>query len=258
MIKIKDISVKKQRGLTPKNSVVSTDGTYPTRGHHSRYCFTTAMVIRDKKPKIVADHAIKRYQESKNIEKIKGHAVAVSANKLEGLANIKIFEQIDEFSPSAIVSDGDLKVSQQIKNFEWSENQPEIRYDLSHKLKNLKPAIFKRMFMKAKINGSARGIGDSNKLYIIKHFQSMFRFFAREVKVENRTFQTWKELFGKLLEHLNGKTKKCRSDCSLYNCTGVNFFKNVPSKNLNIFSKFGQGRIFTRKILQNLSEFRFN
>jgi hypothetical protein len=38
------------------------------------------------------------------------------------------------------------------------------------------------MFMKAKINESARGIGDSNKLYIIKHFRSMFRFFAREVK----------------------------------------------------------------------------
>jgi hypothetical protein len=119
-------SVKKQRAITPQNSVVSTDRTYPTRGHHSRYCFTTAMVIRDKKPKIVADHAIKRYQESKNIEKIKGHVIAVSANKLEGLAHIKIFEQIDEFLPSRTVSDGDLKVGQQIKTFEWSENQPKL------------------------------------------------------------------------------------------------------------------------------------
>ena len=66
--------------------------------------------------------------------------------------------------PSAIFCDGDLKVNQQIKEFKWSENQPDVIYDLPHKLKKkLKPAIFKKILMKAEINSSARGIGDSNK-----------------------------------------------------------------------------------------------
>jgi hypothetical protein len=43
------------------------------------------------------------------------------------------------------------------------------------------PAIFKKRFMKADINGSARGIRDNNKLYVIKQFQAMSRYFSREI-----------------------------------------------------------------------------
>ena len=51
------------------------------------------------------------------------------------MANIKLFEKINEILPSAIFCDGDLKVNQQIKEFKWSENQPDVIYDLPHKLK---------------------------------------------------------------------------------------------------------------------------
>ena len=150
---------------------------------------------------------MKRYQETTDINKIKGNAAAVScsANKLEALSMAKIFEQIKSKKPAQIGLDGDVKLVKLLENIDWVGEPPKAVLDLSHLLKNLKVGVFEKNFKKAGINGSKCGVGNHNKLFIIKHVKSTFRFFARELSLEKRNLKMWKCLINNMFIHLSGK-----------------------------------------------------
>ena len=121
-------------------------------------------------------------------------------------------------------------------------------FDLSHNLKNLKPTVFAKFFKNANMNGSIHGVGNNNKLFIIKHVQSTFRYFAREIPPEQKTYKVWKSLLNKMFSHLHGDNKKKSRDvCSLYGCPKTTFFGKIDKTKAKMFATDFKSEFFKKE-----------
>ena len=98
---------------------------------------TSGTTIIDGKSRIIVSDVLKRPQESKSLDEIKGRYVFCRAQHLEGHSLKYCFHEIAPLKPAFIAADGDVKIQTLIKNTEW-ESPIEIGLDLAHQIKNSK------------------------------------------------------------------------------------------------------------------------